>query len=106
MSDRPYLQMLQWMGHKIYRLALWKGPSGSSGSVYTTALKQADPVWIACSACNGSEPSSVVMHCSLTAADLAVQNMEAGMRDDQFARTPLTLHYPAAPHVSTPLLNF
>ena len=48
----------------------------------------------------------MVMHCSLTAADLAVQNMEAGMRDDQFARTPLTLHYPAAPHVSTPLLNF
>ncbi|CAL5222463.1 g4831 [Coccomyxa viridis] len=33
-------------------------------------------------------------------------NMEAGMRDDQFARTPLTLHYPGAPHVSTPLLNF
>ena len=24
------------------------------------------------------------------------------MRDDQFARTPLTLHYAAAPHVSTP----
>ena len=48
----------------------------------------------------------MLMHCSLLEVILGVQNMEAGMRDDQFARTPLTLHYPGAPHVSTPLLNF
>ena len=47
-----------------------------------------------------------LIHCSPLEVDLGVQNMEAGMRDDQFARTPLTLHYPAVPHVSTPLLNF
>ncbi|CAK0787461.1 hypothetical protein CVIRNUC_010681 [Coccomyxa viridis] len=32
-------------------------------------------------------------------------NMEAGMRDDQFARTPIQLH-PAVAHISTPLLPF